>query len=129
MRDGGTGGLAALKIAVVLVGLGGALVAGFFMLMGPWISTPSPEGVVLLASVAYPLLLGASAFIGVASLRAAFGAAVLAVLSAALVVWQYRGDEPLGNLFWFTVIIAAPGLVQSLLTGLGAMFEGERAPR
>jgi hypothetical protein len=129
MPEVGRGGSAALKIAAVLVGLGGALVAAFFMLMGPWISTPSPAGVVLLASVAYPLLLGASAFIAVASLRAALGAAVLAVLSAGLVLWRYRGDEPLGDLFWFGVIIAAPALVQTLLTGIGAMFAGERPLR
>lgn len=129
MRDGRSNGLAALKIAVVLVGLVGALVAGFFMLMGPWISTPPLEGVALLASVAFPLLLAASAFIGVASLRAAFGAAVLAAASAVLVVWQFVDDESLGYVFWFAVIVALPALMQSLLAGIGAMFEGERAPR
>jgi hypothetical protein len=106
----------------------GAFAALFFMVLGPLISTPSPSGFVLAAALGYPVLMAASAVLGVFRFRLGLLAAVLAGACVVTVIAEYAGDESFGDLAGFWLIIAAPAIVQAIVCGIGMLAIDRREP-
>ncbi|MGC4105553.1 MAG: hypothetical protein QM753_04245 [Thermomicrobiales bacterium] len=121
-------GKTGMQALVAVVGGLGAFAALFFMVLGPLISTPSPTGFVLAAALCYPLLMGASAVLGVFRFRLGLLAAVVAGLCVAIVIARYSGDESFSDLTGFSLIIAAPAILQAIVCGIGMFVTNRRGP-
>ncbi|MGC4191487.1 MAG: hypothetical protein QM589_10035 [Thermomicrobiales bacterium] len=121
-------GKTGMQALVAIVGGLGAFVAFFFMVLGPLISTPSPTGFVLAAALGYPLLMAASAVLGVFRFRLGLLAAVLAGACVVTVIAEYSGDESFGELTGFWLIIAAPAILQAIVCGIGILIIDRRGP-
>lgn len=113
-----------LQGLVAVMGGLGALVAFFFMVMGPLISTPTPTGAVLVAALAYPFMLAVSAVVGVFRFRLGLVAAFVALACAIGVMASAIGDDSLGEVLPFATIIAAPALIQMAICGFAVLIDG-----
>ena len=118
-----------LQALVATVGGLGAIVAFFFMVLGPLISDPLPSGFVLLAAFGYPLLLAASAVLGVFRFRYGLVAALAAAACIVIVIAAYSGDLSFTDLVGFGAILAAPAIIQGAVCGIATVVVDRRPPR
>jgi len=103
----------ALRIAGTLMGIAGALVAAVFMLLGPWVSTPGPEGIYLASSLGYPLCMFLAGIVIAVRPRAGFALALLALACAVFTLLPYMTDGSLAPVeaALFGLLICSPPLV------------------
>jgi hypothetical protein len=120
----------ALRIAGALMGVAGALVAGVFMLLGPWITTPGPEGVYLWSSLGYPLCMLLAGVVIAVRPRAGLVLALVALACAAFTLAPYMTDGSVSPLEagLFGLLICSPAIVLSLVCVV-AIRMGSTPPR
>lgn len=103
----------ALRVAGVLMGVAGALVATVFMLLGPWITTPGPEGIHLATSLGYPLSMFLAGVAIAVRPRVALGLAIIALACAVYTLAPdlADGSVPPFEATMFGLLICSPALV------------------
>jgi hypothetical protein len=108
----------ALRVAGMLMGVAGALVAAVFMLLGPWVSTPGPEGIYLWSSVGYPLCMLLAGIVVAARPRAGLALALLALGCALIALAPSMTDDSLPPVeaAVFGLLICSPALVLALVS-------------
>lgn len=109
-----------LRVTGVMLGLIGSLVAGLFMLLGPWATDPPPPNSSMMASYGYPLLMLFAGGAFVRSARAGFWLAVLALGCAIATVRPYVMDDstPMVEAVAFSAIICLPALLLAVVAVL-----------
>lgn len=118
-----------LRVAGILMGVAGALVAAVFMLLGPWISTPGPEGFYLATSLGYPLCMLLAGIVIAVRPRAGFALALVALACAVFTLVPYMKDGSLPPLdaALFGLLICSPAIILSLVSVV-AMRMGSTSP-
>jgi hypothetical protein len=106
-----------LRVTGVVTGVIGAMVAGLFMLMGPWDTDPPLPDSSLIASYGYPLLLLFAGGALVRSARAGLWLAVLGLGCAILTVTPYvmDGSRPKAETIAFGVLVCLPGVALAVV--------------
>ena len=110
-----------LRAAGVLLGIGGSVVAGLLMLLGPWTTNPPPTDVSLIASYGYPLLMLFAGGALAGSIRAGFWLAVLALGCAIVTVAPYAldGSVSMVEAIAFSALICLPGIALCVVAWIG----------
>ncbi len=105
--------IVALRVTGVVLGVIGAMVAGLFMLMGPWDADPPLPDLSLIASYSYPLLMLFSGGALARSARTGFWLAVLATGCAIATVtpWVMDRSVSMAEAIAVSALMCLPGLV------------------